>query len=309
MLAIILSTYNGATYIRAQLDSILNQTLQTELILIRDDGSTDETKSILKEYQAKYHNIELIEDNLGNIGVLRSYSLLLQKVASLDIDYCMFADQDDVWYPNKTEILLAEIKTMNKERAALVFSDVELVDTNLQQIAPSLVAYQKLMPEQGRQLKALLFYSPALGCTMIFNKFLVDNLVALNDNFPNPDKWALLVAACLGDIKYVPVKTLKYRQHQRNITGALKGIHRKKLSLENINFLQKRYQTALNEARILEKHLPIMPNEHQVILKRFNALFTGNIFKRLYNYCYFSMCPPHWQRKAGLFASLFLKYK
>ena len=308
-LAIILSTYNGEQYLRAQLDSILQQTVKANLILIRDDGSTDSTKAILKEYEAKHSAIFLMEDNLGNVGVLRSYSLLLRHLAELDVVHCMFADQDDVWFDDKTERLLPLLKSMDNTKPALVFSDVKLVDSDLNLIANSLVDYQKLVPEKGMSLKALLFYSPALGCTMVFNKALLNEILSLWDNFPNPDKWALLVAASLGEIKYLPETTIFYRQHAFNVTGALRGIHRKNLSFANLRFLQKRYQTALDEVRILEKHLPHMPEKNKVLIKQFKALFARNYIQRLTNYCRFCLTPPHWKRKAGLFLSLFLNYK
>lgn len=307
-IAIILSTYNGEQYLKAQLDSILIQSVPSDIIVIRDDGSTDSTPSILKEYQKNHSNMLLLEDEAGNIGILCSYSLLLKYVATLDISYYMFADQDDVWFADKTEQLLSLIQKMDNSKPALVFSDVTVVDSDLNILNPSLVAHQQLVPEKANHLKSLLFYCPALGCAMLFNKALLNELLSLSDNFPNPDKWALLVAAVLGEIQYLPKQTLYHRHHVNNATSSL-GIHRKKLSAHTLPFIQKRYQTALNEARVLEAQLAIIPKQHKQVIKQFQALFVGNYFARIINYVRFFLSPPHWHRKAGLFISLFQKYE
>lgn len=309
-LAVILSTYNGAPYIRAQLDSILQQDTPIDRIVIRDDGSTDNTLAIIQEYQHHHPAIVLLEDTLGNVGVLRSYSLLLRHVATLAVDYCMFADQDDVWFADKTTHLLAGINDMDNTKPALAFSDVQLVDADLNLIAPSLIAYQKLLPKKKLGLKELFFYCPALGCAMIFNRHLLSALLALWDNFPNPDKWAILVAASIGDVKYIATPTLFYRQHNNNVTGAVnKGIYRKNLTFTNWQFIQQRYQTALNEARILESHLVVLPPQHAQLIKHFKDLFTARRTIRIKQYLRFCLTPPHWKRKAGLFLSLFQKYQ
>jgi len=308
-LAIIMSTYNGGKYLTTQLDSILKQSLPSDLILIRDDGSTDDTVHRLNEYKNKYEQIHILQDNLGNIGVQRSYALLLRHVFSLNVQYVMFADQDDVWLPEKTQKLMAAISRLDNKKPALVFSDVQVVDSNLQLISPSLLHFQKLNPHHASSLKALLLYSPALGCSMLFNAQLLKFLLSLSEGFPNPDKWALLVAAALGQVDYLAEPTLLYRQHSENVTGALKGIHRKVLSFQSIQFIKKRYQTAINEARILERHVPNLYEKDKIIIQQFTQLFTGNYWSRFVNYFRFSRVPPYWNRKVGLFLSLFFRYQ
>ena len=95
---ILMSTYYGEKYLREQLDSIIKQTYPLINILIRDDGSSDGTLSILKEYAGKYDHVTYYEGE--NIGVIQSFLQLL-KESDANVNYYAFADQDDVWLPEK----------------------------------------------------------------------------------------------------------------------------------------------------------------------------------------------------------------
>ena len=106
MIAILLSTYNGSKYLREQLNSIIDQTVKDWILYVRDDGSTDETIDIIKEYVSLYPNINYIED-IQNLGSARSFMKLLSLV---EADHYMFCDQDDVWLPTKIEVSLMEMK-------------------------------------------------------------------------------------------------------------------------------------------------------------------------------------------------------
>ena len=93
-----MSTYNGEKYLREQIDSILNQDYPEISLLIRDDGSTDGTVDILKEYAQKYRDIDYYVGE--NLGVQNSFFDLMKR-ADKRAYYYAFADQDDVWLPGK----------------------------------------------------------------------------------------------------------------------------------------------------------------------------------------------------------------
>ena len=102
MIDILLSTYNGEVFLGELIDSVMGQTYQDCRLLVRDDGSTDGTLGILRTYQDNYpQRIVLTNDMLGNVGVIKSFELLLANSSS---EYIMFCDQDDVWLPNKVEL-------------------------------------------------------------------------------------------------------------------------------------------------------------------------------------------------------------
>ena len=105
---ILMSTYNGQTYLRKQIESILRQTYQNIELVIRDDGSKDETVSILREYEQQFKNIRVIYGK--NVGVNNSFFLLLEQC---NADYIAFADQDDIWLPEKIQSAVEKLDKYN----------------------------------------------------------------------------------------------------------------------------------------------------------------------------------------------------
>lgn len=115
-LQILMSTYNGAKYIREQMDSLLEQDCEAKgtasfCIIVRDDGSSDGTQDILEEYAGRYP--EKISWYQGeNHGVIRSFFELLQKSGASD--YYAFCDQDDYWMPDKMSHAVETLQTMKR---------------------------------------------------------------------------------------------------------------------------------------------------------------------------------------------------
>lgn len=305
---VIMSCYNGGKYLQEQLDSLLQQSCPCTRIIIRDDASTDNTTCILNEYSTKYSIIDWVQDELGHLGVVQSYAILFKYAVSYQADYFLIADQDDFWLPYKIEKSLAKIQMLAPHKPALVFSDVNIVDEQLVLIHPSFTVFQHLQHQHIITLKKLLFYSPALGCTMLFNQALLK--LTLNSTMKNlnPDKWLLTLAAIYGNITYLPEPTLLYRQHSANVTGAMQGIQRKILTCENVSYLQKRYQAAVNQAREILRTMPLDEN-HKKLIQQFIAMFTQSYRLRIINYLRFCTTPPHWKRKLDLLFSLFFKYQ
>lgn len=131
MIDILLSTYNGEKYLYAQIVSIQKQTMQNWRLLVRDDGSTDNTIDILESFALTDKRILFLKDNKGNLGVVRSFEQLLYYSTA---NYIMFVDQDDVWLPNKIEHTLQAIlkmETKEPDKSLLVFTDVFVVDSEL----------------------------------------------------------------------------------------------------------------------------------------------------------------------------------
>ena len=98
-LSVALCTHNGEKYIRKQLESILEQELQVNEIIISDDNSTDKTWSILKQLQKQYPNILKIFKNEINLGVVKNFENAIDNCSG---DLIFLSDQDDIWFKNKT---------------------------------------------------------------------------------------------------------------------------------------------------------------------------------------------------------------
>ena len=103
---ILMATYNGEKYISEQINSIINQTYKNWKLLIRDDGSKDETLEILKEYEKKDKRINILRDTKGNLGFVKNFEELLKNSSE---EFIMFSDQDDYWLENKIELYINEL--------------------------------------------------------------------------------------------------------------------------------------------------------------------------------------------------------
>lgn len=239
-IAIILSTYNGAKYIREQLDSIISQSHDNWRLFIRDDSSGDTTVEILKEYKSKYpEKVNIVFDSLGNIGAKNSYTELIKCVR--DVDYVAFSDQDDVWDPQKIETLLIKMKeTEGRENyPAAVFSDLEIVDEYLNPVSNSFYSYTKLSPNIVYS-NVLLFRNVVPGCSMMINKKLASYINVIPDDAVMHDYWIILAAHFLGKISYVNLPLVKYRQHDRNALGAEKHSDKNIISILKLFLLALR---------------------------------------------------------------------
>src|SRR5919205_1163827 len=100
-LTIVLSTYNGARFLAEQIESIRQQTFTGWILLLRDDGSLDDTRVIVDSLEALDSRLVVVRDERGNLGPVGSYGLLLQHAADRGARYVALADQDDVWEADK----------------------------------------------------------------------------------------------------------------------------------------------------------------------------------------------------------------
>ena len=110
-ISVVMCTYNGARFIREQLDSILNQTYPIYELIVQDDCSTDETVEIVKEYQVRFYQVDIkIYINEKNLGFNRNFLTAIQKAKG---EYIAIADQDDIWYKYKIEKQIETIGNKN----------------------------------------------------------------------------------------------------------------------------------------------------------------------------------------------------
>lgn len=226
MISILLATYNGEKYLREQIESILNQTEQNWILYIRDDGSTDNTLSIIREYAKKYPGMIIpVRDKLGGLGAMQNFMALLKYAQS---KYYMFCDQDDIWKADKVEKTLKAMKAAEAECEigayhcvcpVCVHTDLEVMDGNGTQIHPSFV--EKLgLDAKGATFASLIFSNVVTGCTMMINQAMRDLLTVLPDSCMMHDQWIGLLAEGCGKRVYLPEATIRYRQHGENVMGA-----------------------------------------------------------------------------------------
>lgn len=219
-ISVCMATYNGEKYLKQQIDSILAQSNKEWELLIRDDGSHDNTVSIIKDYQTKYPNkIKLITDNKHHLGANLNFRQLLEYI---NAEYIMFSDQDDVWLPNKIELTLRAMKSAEQlypEKPVLVHTDLKVVDPNLNIIAESMWSYQKLFPEIGDNLSTIMARNVVTGCAMMLNSKAKAVSIPIPKEAVMYDWWIAISVAKHGKIIPVAVSSILYRQHSENLIG------------------------------------------------------------------------------------------
>lgn len=211
-IAVLMSTYNGEAYIRQQLDSILSQQTDAQLCLIvRDDGSSDNTTAILQSY-ADMGKLQWYTGQ--NLRPAHSFLDLLSKHP--DYDFYAFADQDDYWYPEKLSCGLSCIK--DQIGPAMYFANARLVDGDLAPLGRNV--YNRI---PHHDFYSLVCNGGILGCTIVFNNVLAQ----LIQNAPTPktmimhDAYLSIVCAMFdGTIFYDRTAHMDYRQHGHNVVGS-----------------------------------------------------------------------------------------
>lgn len=137
----------------------------------------------------------------------------------------MFADQDDVWFPEKIKKSLDKIKSMEGLNSSrLVFTDMTVVDANIKIINLSYWDNEKLSPELSIELKNVMLQNVAAGCSMIMTKELVGISLPFPDEIIMHDWWIMLTASVFAKVAYINEPTLYYRQHENNSVGS-RGIN------------------------------------------------------------------------------------
>jgi glycosyltransferase involved in cell wall biosynthesis len=219
---ILLATYNGGKYLREQLDSIIDQSNVNWRLIIRDDGSSDDTIAIINEYQKHWPGrISLLNSNGKALGAVGNFSLLLESSTA---DYVMLCDQDDVWLPDKIDSTLEKIRSLENDYGhdtpLLVYTDLCVVDEKLLPVADSMWRYQQLNPFNGSRLNRLLLHNIPTGCTMMINRRLRELASPVPAEACMHDWWISLVAAAFGKSDIIFEPTVRYRQHDSNFVGA-----------------------------------------------------------------------------------------
>ncbi|MCI8507780.1 MAG: glycosyltransferase family 2 protein [Lachnospiraceae bacterium] len=206
---VLISTYNGEKYITAQIDSILNQTYTNLRIYVRDDGSTDQTVSILKTYE-KRNQIVLLEGE--NVGFGRSFMQLLQYAE--DGDYWAFCDQDDIWDSHKLDKAVKQLKSMPDTEPNLYFHNFFLTDENMNITG----TYRNCIPDYSFQMA--ITECLHMGFATVFNsRFRELMLKGDITQIPSHDWWAELIAMEFGNVYTDDYIGARHRRLDVSVSG------------------------------------------------------------------------------------------
>ncbi|CAM3673145.1 glycosyltransferase [Flavobacterium chungbukense] len=208
---ILMATYNGELYVKSQILSLQAQTFQNWRLLIHDDGSTDNTISILKQIASTDSRIVILEDTTKFGNAAENFTYLLNFS---NAEYLMYCDQDDIWFDNKIECQLQAISKKNNKIPQVVYSNsyVWIPEEGIKGLATL------TFPKKINQL--LFLNSGMQGCSAIFNGVMRELLVSYKGKLAMHDHLLHLSAICLGEVEYLEAKLMLYRNHEKNVTGA-----------------------------------------------------------------------------------------
>lgn len=287
MIAILLATFNGAAFIEEMLDSLKDQTFGDYICYIHDDGSSDKTVSICSDWIAnnnEHNRFKIIEHSpLGG-----SKENFLWMLSFVDAEYYMFADQDDVWLPQKIQKTFDAIGKIDTPKA--VFCDMFVTDSELSIIDKSFIKSIGRDPYDLR-LQRIVIDNPAAGCTMLINKPLRDiairikelSLIEMHDGF------ICALAVAVGELSFVDESLVYYRQHCDNVMGADTKDSVQKIN-ENIriakkgSFLAKKREFHMHEVNLAKALLEVgefQNTDTKVFLEQLSLINTKSKLKRI----------------------------
>ena len=209
-----MSTYNGQKYLREQMESLLQQEGVALKIVVRDDGSKDNTIQILEEYSHKYDFITVLKEN--NVGVSKSFNCLCKYACdNVEADYYAFCDQDDVWDKDKLLIAVNKLENLPNDKPNLYFSNLKMVDENLNYIRDLFTPGEVRIGSPMALIQVFTY-----GCTCVFNRKGLDDYCAIPVNEMFHDHWIFELCTYLGSVYYDEAAHINYRQHSSNVSGA-----------------------------------------------------------------------------------------
>jgi rhamnosyltransferase len=237
---ILLPTYNGADFVEAQIESILGQTHTNTRLIIRDDQSQDQTVALIGKYVAKDLRVVFVTEPDFNLGLVKSIEYLLNVS---EAPFIMFADQDDVWFPDKIELFLEQALRLDQSIPMLIHSDCFVTDQNLK-VLRRFLGSKPL--KYG--LKNSLFHFFVQGSSTMINSKLKEESLLFPEHIYLHDRYFHIVSEIKGIRGYIDVPTMYYRQHEKNLVGSQSTIKKiiRNLTLNQNFYLAKDKQLMLS---------------------------------------------------------------
>lgn len=261
--SVLMCTYNGAAYLREQLDTILDQTWPLYELLVFDDASTDDTWEVLKEYAAKYPVMRIFR-NEKNMGYAANFK---QAFLAAKGDVIAIADQDDIWVKDKIEKMLENWDS----KSLLIYCDSLRFTDKLPLNPTSKRNYRRFEGKDGRKI---FLFNTVSGHAIIIRKEL------LRLAFPFPDNifydwWFAVVAAYNGGVKYIKQVLVFQRVHSQNVSIDDGADHAKK---------EQRNAYKIMVIKHLEqfKNVQNIPDKDKKFAERFAKFLKRSIESKLY---------------------------
>lgn len=211
---IVMSAYNGECCIERQLDSLFTQKDVDVTVYVRDDGSTDDTLTVLKQYRNEKQPTALLIEEGQNCGWELSFLIALQNAPLTQ--YYAFSDQDDIWFDNKLSRCITVLEKFNTSKA-------QMVHCNRISCNEQLVSLRHQAPKVPRPLSRenAVTQEYAQGCTIVMNSIAKEFVCRYIPKTRMPhDFWTGMVCYFLGEVHYCPESLLYHINHGNNTSNA-----------------------------------------------------------------------------------------
>jgi glycosyltransferase involved in cell wall biosynthesis len=221
-ISVAMTTYNGAQFLREQLDSIFAQTRLPDELIVCDDHSTDQTPQLLREYAARAPFPMTVVNNDERLGSTANFE---QTIRLCSGDLIALSDQDDVWRPEKLAIL--ESAFAADPNLGVALSNAELIDDHGALLRGDLWSRGLLKKRRHREMGSSRLYDlllgipVATGATMAFRSRFMALVLPIPTGSPTfiHDRWIAVVIAAVARISIIDEKLLAYRLHRRQQLG------------------------------------------------------------------------------------------
>ena len=267
MVSVVMCTYNGAKYVKEQLDSILQQTVADFELVVCDDCSNDGTWEILQEY-ASGHDIIRLFKNEQNLGFLKNFEKAMGLASG---EYIALSDQDDIWMPNHLEVLM----NLLGERTIACGNSL-LVDENGNSLGMSLKEQEDLTVVSENPLdlalSVMVYRNPFQGAAMLFRRSFLEKALPIPEGINYHDSWFAALACFMEGISYTDEVILCYRMHGENLSG----LHSKK---SRGSILNKRYEGKY----IVDRPIMLEAMVNRKVLDSFSKKRIAAWLKRYFN--------------------------
>lgn len=275
-ICILMSTYNGEKFLAEQLESIEHQTYKNWRLIISDDGSTDDTLTIAKQFQLKWEDSRLEIRQGPRQGFCQNF-LTMACDSNIDADLYAFSDQDDVWMENKLSKAIAYFNSSKELTLPNVYCGrTKVVDENLSPLGFSPLY---TLP---RSFRNAIVQSIAGGNTMVFNQAAKELLEQAGlQQAVSHDWWLYQITKGAGGVVfYDPEPTLLYRQHIDGLIGANRSfIGKIERILYVLNGRFKEWNTKNYEALCCVEHL--LTKDNRDILNTFGTFRNAHLKDRI----------------------------
>ncbi|CAA7193876.1 glycosyltransferase [Chryseobacterium potabilaquae] len=234
-ISVCMASYNGSSYIKEQIESILSQLIHGDELIIVDDTSTDNTLDIINMFKSEYIKVFRNKKNKGHVKTFENVLSLAKN------DYICLADQDDIWINGRLNRLLEIIK---EKKVLLVASNFQVNNESVNNTEFLRLESENSNRNLGNILRIFKGKSAYYGCTMMLNKKLLKYVLPFPTYIEAHDLWMAISANILRSIYHLDDNTLIYRVHYNNSSLKKRNIRQK---------LKARYYFCKNILLILKR--------------------------------------------------------